>query len=162
MRLASDGAAVRGADRRTDCGGGGGRESSAAGRSLHAGGTGRSSRFHHLGRLFSLHLWAAFRGGMEPGKSVESLYENLNYILKALNKTLNGLPCQTEETLNHTRTAGHDPSHKDDYSYMYILFVMFLFAVTVGSLIMGYTRSRKVDKRSDPYHVYIKNRISII
>ncbi|XP_078520427.1 potassium voltage-gated channel subfamily E member 3-like [Lissotriton helveticus] len=99
---------------------------------------------------------------MEPGKSVESLYENLNYILKALNKTLNGLPCQTEETLNHTQTAGPDPSHKDDYSYMYILFVMFLFAVTIGSLIMGCTRLRKVDKRSDPYHVYIKNRISII
>lgn len=45
---------------------------------------------------------------------------------------------------------------------LYILFVMTLFAVTVGSLILGYTRSRKVDKRSDPYHVYIKNRVSMI
>lgn len=93
---------------------------------------------------------------------MESIYQNLNYILKALNKTLSGPPCQPEETLNHTRRAGPDPSHKDDNSYMYILFVMFLFAATVGSLILGYTRSRKVDKRSDPYHVYIKNRSSII
>ncbi|XP_069059903.1 potassium voltage-gated channel subfamily E member 3 [Pleurodeles waltl] len=99
---------------------------------------------------------------MATGKSVESIYENLNYILKALNKTLSGIPCQPEENVNHTRKAGPDPSHKDDNSYMYILFVMFLFAATVGSLILGYTRSRKVDKRSDPYHVYIKNRMSII
>ncbi|MXQ95155.1 hypothetical protein E5288_WYG018047 [Bos mutus] len=51
---------------------------------------------------------------------------------------------------------------RNDNSYMYILFVMFLFAATVGSLILGYTRSRKVDKRSDPYHVYIKNRVSML
>ncbi|XP_010193280.1 PREDICTED: potassium voltage-gated channel subfamily E member 3 [Mesitornis unicolor] len=37
-----------------------------------------------------------------------------------------------------------------------------LCAARVGSLILGYTRSRKVDKRSDPYHVYIKNRVSMI
>ncbi|XP_069496268.1 potassium voltage-gated channel subfamily E member 3 [Ambystoma mexicanum] len=99
---------------------------------------------------------------METGKSMESLYENLNSILKALNKTLNGIPCQPEETLNHTKTGVIDATNKDDNSYMYILFVMFLFAATVGSLILGYTRSRKVDKRSDPYHVYIKNRTSVI
>ncbi|NXA48809.1 KCNE3 protein, partial [Nothocercus julius] len=51
---------------------------------------------------------------------------------------------------------------RNDNAYMYILFVMTLFAATVGSLILGYTRSRKVDKRSDPYHVYIKNRVSMI
>ncbi|NWY00742.1 KCNE3 protein, partial [Nothoprocta ornata] len=49
-----------------------------------------------------------------------------------------------------------------DNAYMYVLFVMTLFAATVGSLILGYTRSRRVDKRSDPYHVYIKNRVSMI
>uniref|UniRef100_A0A674JBM0 Potassium voltage-gated channel subfamily E regulatory subunit 3 n=1 Tax=Terrapene triunguis TaxID=2587831 RepID=A0A674JBM0_9SAUR len=48
------------------------------------------------------------------------------------------------------------------HAYMYILFVMILFAATVGSLILGYTKSRRVDKRSDPYHVYIKNRVSMI
>ncbi|NXS12698.1 KCNE3 protein, partial [Neodrepanis coruscans] len=59
-------------------------------------------------------------------------------------------------------SARSRPGHPNDNAYLYILFVMTLFAATVGSLILGYTRSRKVDKRSDPYHVYIKNRVSMI
>uniref|UniRef100_A0A8C5M078 Potassium voltage-gated channel subfamily E regulatory subunit 3 n=1 Tax=Leptobrachium leishanense TaxID=445787 RepID=A0A8C5M078_9ANUR len=98
---------------------------------------------------------------MEPPTPMERLLENLNSVLQALNKTLNSQPCQTDTHVNRT-DAGYNP--KDDNAYIFILFVMFLFAVTVGSLILGYTRSRKVDKRSDPYHVYIKNssRVSVI
>ncbi|XP_012657058.1 potassium voltage-gated channel subfamily E member 3 [Otolemur garnettii] len=107
---------------------------------------------------------------METTNRTETWYESLHAVLKALNATLhNNLLCrpgtvpepgpgpdnQTEE--RQARLPG-----RDDNSYMYILFVMFLFAVTVGSLVLGYTRSRKVDKQSDPYHVYIKNRISMI
>ncbi|XP_053312627.1 potassium voltage-gated channel subfamily E member 3 [Spea bombifrons] len=91
---------------------------------------------------------------------MERLLENLHSVLQALNKTLNGQPCQSDAQLNKTSTR---LAEKDDNAYIFILFVMFLFAVTVGSLILGYTRSKKVDKRSDPYHVYIKNnRVSVI
>ncbi|XP_008262282.1 potassium voltage-gated channel subfamily E member 3 [Oryctolagus cuniculus] len=109
---------------------------------------------------------------MEATNGTEAWYKSLHSVLKALNATLHSnLLCrpgpgpapgpgpgpdnQTEQ--QQARLPG-----RDDNSYMYILFVMFLFAVTVGSLILGYTRSRKVDKRSDPYHVYIKNRVSMI
>ncbi|XP_043854540.1 potassium voltage-gated channel subfamily E member 3 [Dromiciops gliroides] len=103
---------------------------------------------------------------METSNGTEPWYVSLQAVLRDLNATLHrSLPCQPGPLLhNQTQTQ---PSQKttpgrDDNSYMYILFVMFLFAITVGSLILGYTRSRKVDKRSDPYHVYIKNRVSMI
>ncbi|KAM8975512.1 potassium voltage-gated channel subfamily E member 3 [Pelodytes ibericus] len=97
---------------------------------------------------------------MESPTPMERLLENLHSVLQALNKTLNSQTCQTDLQVNKTDNK-HNP--KDDNAYIFILFVMFLFAVTVGSLILGYTRSKKVDKRSDPYHVYIKNnRVSVI
>lgn len=83
--------------------------------------------------------------------------QSLQAVLSTLNQTLRGaVPC-----LGQPRAGSPQPGRNDN-AYMYILFVMTLFAVTVGSLILGYTRSRKVDKRSDPYHVYIKNRVSMI
>ncbi|XP_068926941.1 potassium voltage-gated channel subfamily E member 3 [Petaurus breviceps papuanus] len=99
---------------------------------------------------------------METPNGTEPWYESLQAVLRALNATLHrSLPCQPGPgpgpLLGNQTQAG-----RNDNSYMYILFVMFLFAATVGSLILGYTRSRKVDKRSDPYHVYIKNRVSMI
>ncbi|XP_067145700.1 potassium voltage-gated channel subfamily E member 3 [Apteryx mantelli] len=87
---------------------------------------------------------------MEAGNGTATWHRSLHAVLRALNQTLQG-----------GREAGGRPG-RDDNAYMYILFVMTLFAATVGSLILGYTRSRKVDKRSDPYHVYIKNRVSMI
>ncbi|XP_012869470.1 PREDICTED: potassium voltage-gated channel subfamily E member 3 [Dipodomys ordii] len=107
---------------------------------------------------------------METTNGTVTLYESLHAVLKALNASLqNNLLCRPGQG----QGSGPDPNKqtealqtglpgRNDNSYMYILFVMFLFAVTVGSLILGYTRSRKVDKRSDPYHVYIKNRVSMI
>ncbi|XP_037695037.1 potassium voltage-gated channel subfamily E member 3 [Choloepus didactylus] len=105
---------------------------------------------------------------METTNGTETWCKSLHAVLKALNATLHnnllrqpgpgpgpGLDNQIEE--QRASLPG-----RDDNSYMYILFVMFLFAATVGSLILGYTRSRKVDKRSDPYHMYIKNRVSMI
>ncbi|KAM6173533.1 potassium voltage-gated channel subfamily E member 3 [Erethizon dorsatum] len=105
---------------------------------------------------------------METTNGTETWYESLHAVLKALNATLhNNLLCRPGPQLgpgpdNQTEERRASLPGRDDNSYMYILFVMFLFAVTVGSLILGYTRSRKVDKRSDPYHVYIKNRVSMI
>ncbi|NWW72186.1 KCNE3 protein, partial [Climacteris rufus] len=92
---------------------------------------------------------------MEESNGTEPWHQSLRAVLSALNQTLHGPgPC-TERPAGATRG-------RHDNAYMYILFVMTLFAATVGSLILGYTRSRKVDKRSDPYHVYIKNRVSMI
>lgn len=103
---------------------------------------------------------------METTNGTETWYESLHAVLKALNATLhNNLLCRPGPgpgSDNQTEERQVNLPGRDDNSYMYILFVMFLFAVTVGSLILGYTRSRKVDKRSDPYHVYIKNRVSMI
>ncbi|XP_011900246.1 PREDICTED: potassium voltage-gated channel subfamily E member 3 isoform X2 [Cercocebus atys] len=101
---------------------------------------------------------------METTNGTETWYESLHAVLKALNATLHSnLLCRPGlGPDNQTEERPASLPGRDDNSYMYILFVMFLFAVTVGSLILGYTRSRKVDKRSDPYHVYIKNRVSMI
>ncbi|XP_017523514.1 potassium voltage-gated channel subfamily E member 3 isoform X2 [Manis pentadactyla] len=101
---------------------------------------------------------------METTNGTETWYESLHSVLKALNATLHSnLLCRPGRGPDDLTEERRDsPPSRDDNSYMYILFVMFLFAATVGSLILGYTRSRKVDKRSDPYHVYIKNRVSMI
>ncbi|NXR65847.1 KCNE3 protein, partial [Rhadina sibilatrix] len=96
----------------------------------------------------------------------EPWHPSLRAVLNALNQTLHGaIPCPGEppaSVAGATRGGRAGPAGRNDNAYMYILFVMTLFAATVGSLILGYTRSRKVDKRSDPYHVYIKNRVSMI
>lgn len=105
---------------------------------------------------------------METSNGTETWYKSLHAVLKALNATLHShLLCRPGPGPgpgpdNQTEEPRASLPGRNDNSYMYILFVMFLFAVTVGSLILGYTRSRKVDKRSDPYHVYIKNRVSMI
>ncbi|XP_067389372.1 potassium voltage-gated channel subfamily E member 3 [Emydura macquarii macquarii] len=96
---------------------------------------------------------------MEVGNLTETWYQSLHSVLKALNQTLHGALLCPPDQANGSQAK---LASKDDYSYLYILFVMILFAATVGSLILGYTKSRKVDKRSDPYHVYIKNRVSMI
>ncbi|NXL85138.1 KCNE3 protein, partial [Alectura lathami] len=94
---------------------------------------------------------------MEEGNGTELWHRSLQAMLDALNQTLHGAVLRPAAPHNASARAG-----RDDNAYLYILFVMTLFAATVGSLILGYTRSRKVDKRSDPYHVYIKNRVSMI
>ncbi|NWV89130.1 KCNE3 protein, partial [Machaerirhynchus nigripectus] len=103
---------------------------------------------------------------MDENNGTETWHHSLQAVLNALNQTLRGaIPCPGEPPASAAGAsrdgrAGH--AGRNDNAYMYILFVMTLFAATVGSLILGYTRSRKVDKRSDPYHVYIKNRVSMI
>uniref|UniRef100_A0AC11E9D9 Potassium voltage-gated channel subfamily E regulatory subunit 3 n=1 Tax=Ovis aries TaxID=9940 RepID=A0AC11E9D9_SHEEP len=103
-----------------------------------------------------------FPVAMETTSGAETWHESLHAVLKALNATLHSnLLCRPGPD-NLTEEKRASLPGRNDNSYMYILFVMFLFAATVGSLILGYTRSRKVDKRSDPYHVYIKNRVSML
>lgn len=105
---------------------------------------------------------------MEEDNRTETWHQSLQTVLSALNQTLHGVVlCPTDRPATTAAASCNASTHagrasRDDNAYMYILFVMTLFAATVGSLILGYTRSRKVDKRSDPYHVYIKNRVSMI
>ncbi|XP_059674738.1 potassium voltage-gated channel subfamily E member 3 isoform X2 [Gavia stellata] len=106
---------------------------------------------------------------MEEDNRTETWHRSLQAVLNALNQTLHGvILCPADRPATTTAAAARNASTRasrpgrNDNAYMYILFVMTLFAATVGSLILGYTRSRKVDKRSDPYHVYIKNRVSMI
>ncbi|XP_063275366.1 potassium voltage-gated channel subfamily E member 3 isoform X2 [Prinia subflava] len=96
---------------------------------------------------------------MDENNHTETWHQSLQAVLDTLNQTLHGaVLCPGQATAG----AAGATRGRNDNAYMYILFVMTLFAATVGSLILGYTRSRKVDKRSDPYHVYIKNRVSMI
>ncbi|NXU34210.1 KCNE3 protein, partial [Drymodes brunneopygia] len=103
---------------------------------------------------------------MDENNQTDTWQQSLQAVLSTLNQTLHGaIPCLGESpagTAGAARGGRSGHAGRNDNAYMYILFVMTLFAVTVGSLILGYTRSRKVDKRSDPYHVYIKNRVSMI
>ncbi|NXJ99496.1 KCNE3 protein, partial [Corythaixoides concolor] len=105
---------------------------------------------------------------MEEDNQTETWHRSLQAMLNALNQTLHGVILYPANRPATTAAAAHNASARaghpgrNDNAYMYILFVMTLFAATVGSLILGYTRSRKVEKRSDPYHVYIKNRVSMI
>ncbi|XP_057277172.1 potassium voltage-gated channel subfamily E member 3 [Pezoporus wallicus] len=105
---------------------------------------------------------------MEEHNQTETWHRSLQAVLDALNQTLHGIPlCASDRAAGAAVTRSSSSSSsarpgRDDNAFLYILFVMTLFAATVGSLILGYTRSRKVEKRSDPYHVYIKNRVSMI
>ncbi|KAM9019763.1 potassium voltage-gated channel subfamily E member 3 [Ara ararauna] len=99
---------------------------------------------------------------MEEHNQTETWHRSLQAVLDALNQTLHGPPlCPSARAATAVPCSSARPG-RDDNAFLYILFVMTLFAATVGSLILGYTRSRKVEKRSDPYHVYIKNRVSMI
>ncbi|XP_074837056.1 potassium voltage-gated channel subfamily E member 3 isoform X2 [Carettochelys insculpta] len=100
---------------------------------------------------------------MEVGNLTESWYQSLHSVLKTLNQTLHGaILCPPKLATGQMNSSQVKQGSKDDNSYMYILFVMILFAATVGSLILGYSKAWKVDKQSDPYHMYIKNRGSVI
>ncbi|NXK74503.1 KCNE3 protein, partial [Amazona guildingii] len=100
---------------------------------------------------------------MEEHNQTETWHRSLQAVLDALNQTLRGIPlCPSNRATTAAVTCSSARPGRDDNAFLYILFVMTLFAATVGSLILGYTRSRKVEKRSDPYHVYIKNRVSMI
>ncbi|CAH2315441.1 potassium voltage-gated channel subfamily E regulatory beta subunit 5 [Pelobates cultripes] len=43
-----------------------------------------------------------------------------------------------------------------DDAYLYILLIMIFYACLAGGLILAYTRSRKVESKNDPYHMYIE------
>ncbi|XP_070615641.1 potassium voltage-gated channel subfamily E regulatory beta subunit 5 [Erythrolamprus reginae] len=41
-------------------------------------------------------------------------------------------------------------------AYLYILVIMVFYGCLAGGLILAYTRSRKLESKHDPYHLYIE------
>ncbi|XP_075797055.1 potassium voltage-gated channel subfamily E regulatory beta subunit 5 [Pelodiscus sinensis] len=44
-----------------------------------------------------------------------------------------------------------------DDAYLYILLIMIFYGCLAGALILAYTRSRKLESKHDPYHLYIES-----
>uniref|UniRef100_A0A8D0C878 Potassium voltage-gated channel subfamily E regulatory subunit 5 n=1 Tax=Salvator merianae TaxID=96440 RepID=A0A8D0C878_SALMN len=44
-----------------------------------------------------------------------------------------------------------------DDAYLYILLIMIFYGCLAGGLILAYTRSRKLESKHDPYHLYIES-----
>ncbi|XP_042335411.1 potassium voltage-gated channel subfamily E regulatory beta subunit 5 [Sceloporus undulatus] len=51
--------------------------------------------------------------------------------------------------------AGGGGAGEDD-AYLYILLIMIFYGCLAGGLILAYTRSRKLESKHDPYHLYIE------
>ncbi|KAL8181101.1 UNVERIFIED_CONTAM: hypothetical protein K2H54_047485 [Gekko kuhli] len=53
--------------------------------------------------------------------------------------------------------AASAPSRRaGDDAYLYILLIMIFYGCLAGGLILAYTRSRKLESKHDPYHLYIE------
>ncbi|XP_053129456.1 potassium voltage-gated channel subfamily E regulatory beta subunit 5 [Hemicordylus capensis] len=48
------------------------------------------------------------------------------------------------------------PAAGADDAYLYILLIMIFYGCLAGGLILAYTRSRKLESKHDPYHLYIE------
>nr|XP_006013221.1 PREDICTED: potassium voltage-gated channel subfamily E member 3 [Latimeria chalumnae] len=92
---------------------------------------------------------------MGSQRSADVFYRNLHHLLKSLNSTLSNVPCANQ-------SRAWENADRDSDAYIYIIFVMFLFAVTVGGLVLLYTKSRKEEKRADPYFLFLKNSDSLL
>ncbi|XP_050757914.1 potassium voltage-gated channel subfamily E regulatory beta subunit 5 [Gymnogyps californianus] len=56
---------------------------------------------------------------------------------------------------NASAGAGSGPGPGGDAS-LYILLIMIFYGCLAGGLILAYTRSRKLESKHDPYHLYIE------
>ncbi|XP_053329127.1 potassium voltage-gated channel subfamily E regulatory beta subunit 5 [Spea bombifrons] len=54
-------------------------------------------------------------------------------------------------------TTTHTDSNDTDDAYLYILLIMIFYACLAGGLILAYTRSKKMESKTDPYHLYIES-----
>uniref|UniRef100_A0ABM5EW79 Potassium voltage-gated channel subfamily E regulatory beta subunit 5 n=1 Tax=Pogona vitticeps TaxID=103695 RepID=A0ABM5EW79_9SAUR len=52
--------------------------------------------------------------------------------------------------------ASHAAPAAEDDAYLYILLIMIFYGCLAGGLILAYTRSRKLESKHDPYHLYIE------
>ena len=73
----------------------------------------------------------------------------LTRLLHELNKANVSLGALPDEQQERERQRGED-------AYLYILLIMIFYAGLAGGLILAYTRSKKQESKSDPYHLYIE------
>ncbi|KAM6427016.1 potassium voltage-gated channel subfamily E regulatory beta subunit 5 [Liasis olivaceus] len=57
---------------------------------------------------------------------------------------------------NASSSPAARPPGTDD-AYLYILLIMIFYGCLAGGLILAYTRSRKLESKHDPYHLYIES-----
>ncbi|KAJ7310211.1 hypothetical protein JRQ81_007105 [Phrynocephalus forsythii] len=58
--------------------------------------------------------------------------------------------------LNASHAAAAAAAAGEDDAYLYILLIMIFYGCLAGGLILAYTRSRKLESKRDPYHLYIE------
>lgn len=76
-----------------------------------------------------------------------------------------GLPALLRELLRELRRGGGNASApappaagagSGGDGSLYILLIMIFYGCLAGGLILAYTRSRKLESKHDPYHLYIE------
>uniref|UniRef100_A0A8C5QJL6 Potassium voltage-gated channel subfamily E regulatory subunit 5 n=1 Tax=Leptobrachium leishanense TaxID=445787 RepID=A0A8C5QJL6_9ANUR len=85
-----------------------------------------------------------------------SLPANLNCSDSSRLKNLLTQLLQELSQTNSNRTAPQEENDDTDDAYLFILLIMIFYGCLAGGLILAYTRSRKVESKSDPYHMYIE------
>ncbi|NXX49860.1 KCNE3 protein, partial [Tricholaema leucomelas] len=89
--------------------------------------------------------------------AAEGWQRSLSALLGALNRTLQG------GSLCPAAPSGAGQGRaRDANAFLYILFVMTLFAGTVGSLVLGYTRARRQERCQEPCPLYAKGRAAAV
>lgn len=101
--------------------------------------SGESGRLQRLFRR----LWQELRGGQAPSNGSDSPWWPPG-------RASPGGP-------SHAAAAPPQPAGAgEDDAYLYILLIMIFYGCLAGGLILAYTRSRKLESKHDPYHLYIE------
>ncbi|XP_077164555.1 potassium voltage-gated channel subfamily E regulatory beta subunit 5 [Paroedura picta] len=62
----------------------------------------------------------------------------------------------SSSALAPTAAAAANSRRGEDDASLYILLIMIFYGCLAGSLILAYTRSRKLETKHDPFHLYIE------
>ncbi|XP_028672724.1 potassium voltage-gated channel subfamily E member 2-like [Erpetoichthys calabaricus] len=58
-----------------------------------------------------------------------------------------------EEFRNRTQTSSAD---KEKNAHLFIIVIVVFYAAIAMALLLAYIKSRKLENKNDPYHIYIK------
>ncbi|NXC74034.1 KCNE5 protein, partial [Anhinga anhinga] len=73
---------------------------------------------------------------------------------RRLQELLRALLRELHRSGNASDTGTGDDTRGD--ASLYILLIMIFYGCLAGGLILAYTRSRKLESKHDPYHLYIE------
>ncbi|CAI5793829.1 potassium voltage-gated channel subfamily E regulatory beta subunit 5 [Podarcis lilfordi] len=88
-------------------------------------------------------LWQELHGGGGGGAAP-------NAIRRGSSLLDDSLPAPSQATAEGSKAGADD-------AYLYILLIMIFYGCLAGGLILAYTRSRKLESKHDPYHLYIES-----